>query len=104
MKKILATLTLILAPTFSFAASTVTCEGVTNKTVILFVNGSKIVQMRVQSEGSLPKGFATQLVRIQANTSLYTVSGVGGFLEVQNTALNNQGGWLTFAGQRFDCN
>lgn len=106
MKKILTTLSLILAPTLAFAGSNVTCDGVSdsNITLILIVKNAQILQMRAQPPGSLPPSSGVRLARNNGRTSLYTVSGVGGFLEVQNSVLRNEGGWLTFAGERFECN
>ena len=106
MKKILVALTLILSPSLSFAASTITCDGISNPsiTVILVVKNGKILGMRSQPAGSLPPSNGIRLARVKAQSSLYTVSGVGGFLEIQNTVLRNEGGWLTFSGERFECN
>ncbi len=106
MKKMLAILTLILAPTLALAGSNVTCDGVSdpNITLILIVKNAKILQMRAQPQGSLPPSFGIRFARDNGRSSLYTVSGVGGFLEVQNSVLRNEGGWLTFAGERFECN
>ena len=106
MKFFLATLALLLSPSLSFAGSTVTCDGVSDSsiTVILYVNNAQILQMRAQPQGSLPPSSGIRLARNNGQSSLYTVSGVGGFLEAQNSVLRNEGGWLTFAGQRFECN
>lgn len=106
MKFSLVTLALMLSPILSLAGSTVTCDGVSdpNITVIVYINNAQILQMRAQPQGSLPPSSGVRLARNNGQTSLYTVSGVGGFLEVQNSVLRNEGGWLTFAGQRFECN
>lgn len=105
MKNLIITLALALSPTLALASSMISCPDVTNPdtTVLLFVNNSKIAQLRIQKQGSLPKAFAVQEVRVEDTISIYTVSGVAGFLTVDNSALENNGGALSFAGKRFVC-
>ena len=105
MKKSMIALALVLSPFTSFAAATISCQGVedADKTVILFVNQQKIVQLRIQTQGSIPKAFAVREVRTNANTSMYSLSGVADLLEVKNSVLNEQGGWLRIGSKRFEC-
>ncbi len=105
MKKSIIALALVLSPLAALAGSTVSCDGVdSDKTLSLFINQQKIVQVRVQAQGSLPHAFAVHEVRTNSNTSIYSMSGSAELLEVQNSVLNQQGGWLRLGSKRFECN
>ncbi len=104
MKKLLLTVSLILAPLSSFAGKKVNCDGSSsNDSLLLFINNSKIVQVRILAEDTFPKTFRAQLVSEQSNTALYRLSGFPGLMDVQNEVINGQGGWLRLQGYRYFC-
>ncbi len=105
MKKLTALLLLILSPNLSFASSAITCQSLSgeDKSLLLLVKNNKVVQLRVQSQGSLPKVFKTNSVRNNGTVSVYSLVGSSSLLEVQNSTLDGQGGRARFSGQRFEC-
>ena len=103
MKISLLVLSFLLTPLSSFASANVACHDQMTTDVVLFINNSKIVQVRVQRQGSLPNVFSAQEVRELGDSMLYSVSGAAGLMEVKKSVLENQGGWLKFNGQNFDC-
>ena len=105
MKKSIIALALVLSPLATLAGTSVSCDGVdSDKILSLFINQQKIVQLRIQAQGSLPQVFAVHEVRTNSNTSIYSMSGSADLLEVENSVLNQQGGWLRLGSKRFECN
>lgn len=106
MKKLTALLLLILAPNLSFASSTIACQSLSgeDRSLILLVKNDKVFQLRIQSQGSLPKVFKTNKIRNNGKVSVYSVVGTASLLEIQNSTLDGQGGSAKFSGQRFECN
>lgn len=104
MKKLIFSI-VILSAFNVFAGLPTFCQGLVdaNKTLLLFMSGTKITQVKVQTQGSLPKVFGATEVNRQDLTTIYRLSGVPGLVEVQNTVLNGQGGWLSIGSNRFDC-
>ncbi len=105
MKKLTAILILILLPALSFASSTITCQALSgdDKSLVLFVSGNKVSQLKVQSQGSLPKVLKTNEIRNDGSVSVYSVVGNSALLEIQNTVIDGQGGRAKFSGERFEC-
>ena len=104
MKKTLITLSLILAPLASFAGIRINCSGTSSDdSLLLFINNSKIVQVRVQTQGSFPKTFGAQQVSEHSNSALYRLSGFPGLMEVEKDVINGQGGWIRLKGNRYSC-
>ena len=104
MKKTLLTLSLILAPLATFAGMTVNCDGVSSESsLVLFINNSKIAQVRLQNQGSAPRAFGAQQVSEHSDSALYRLSGLPELMEVEKTVVNGQGGWLRLQGNRYSC-
>ena len=105
MKNLIFALALVLSPLTSFSATSVSCQGINepDKSLVLYINGQKLVQVRVQTQGSLPKAFSVREIRSESTTSTYSMSGGAGLLLVENSVLNNQGGWLKMGSKRFEC-
>lgn len=83
MKKSIIALALVLSPLATLAGTSVSCDGVdSDKTLSLFINQQKIVQVRIQAQGSLPRAFAVREVRTNSNTSIYSMSGSAELLEI----------------------
>ena len=105
MKHAFLTITLLLGSSMAFANSlTATCENASgNKTVTLFINEDKITRVGVQTQGSLAKMFSAKEFKMGTKTSIYTLNGSSGTLEVDNNVLIGGGGRLTMLNERFNC-
>lgn len=107
MKTIFINLMILLLSLPAFSASLVTCDGLTNsdRTLILAIRETKLVQVRVQTQGSLPHALIATLLSTHGNTSIYTIMGMGPveILELENSVLRLEGGKAEMAGDRFDC-
>lgn len=105
MKKTLLALSLSLFAISSFASSMMTCESMTgsDSTLILAVNGGKLVQMRVQNQGSLPHVLMTHLISTNNSTSIYTIMGSADQLQLDNSVLREESGQARVGDERFDC-
>jgi len=105
MKKTLLAITISLFAMSSYANTLVTCEGTTNpdRTLILAIRNGKLLQLRVQNQGSLPRVLMTNVISANANTTIYTIMGSIDLLELQNSVLSEGSGEARMAGERFNC-
>jgi hypothetical protein len=105
MKKLILALALSLASVASYSAQLTTCNGVTNsdRTILLAINDAKIVQVRVQTNGSLPHVLIAHTASTNAVSTLFTIMGVNDIMEVENTVLALNAGWLRLGSEKFEC-
>ncbi len=104
MKNLTVILILILLPALSLAAS-ISCQSLSgdDKSLVLLVNEHKVIQLKIQQQGSLPKVLKANEIRNDGSASVYSIVGSSALLEVQNTIIDGQGGRAKLAGQRFEC-
>lgn len=106
MKILITVLTLVLSPVLSLASTaSVSCQSLSgdDKSLVLLINDNKVVKLKIQSQGSLPKVLTANEIRNDGSVSVYSISGNSALLEVQNTVIDGQGGRAKLAGQRFEC-
>jgi hypothetical protein len=105
MKKTLLAVSLSLVTISSYATSLVTCEGITNSdhSLILGMRDGRLLQVRVQAQGSLPHVLLVNLISSINHTSLYTITGSMDKLEIANSVLREEGGQAIMAGEQFNC-
>ena len=106
MKKLTAILLITLSPVLSLASTaSISCQNLTgdDKSLVLFINDSKVIQLKVQSQGSLPKVLKAHEIRNDGTISLYSLVGHSALLEIQSKVLDGLGGRAKFSGERFEC-
>jgi hypothetical protein len=107
MKTLALTLLLALTSTSVFANfSTVTCDSNrgTNHTLTLFVFDKALKQVRVGAgRNSRQRAFMPTRVQNYPNRTIYTLSGMLGFMQVDNSILEGNGGIVTLQNDEFSC-
>ena len=103
MKNTFLILSVIFTPLASFAGFTVNCDGNSDHSLSLYINNSNVSQVKIQTQGSLPKVFGAQLVSIRGDSVVYKLSGLSGLMEVEKEVLGGAGGWLRLESQNFNC-
>lgn len=106
MKKLMITL---FAFFFSFSAwsyTLINCDGITmsNSNLLLAIDNEQLLQVRIQATaGSHPRALITNLVSKNQNSSLYSIAGSPEIMEIENSVLRLDGGFLRIGEQRFTC-
>lgn len=83
------------------------CESIlgNNQLLQLIIFNKDVRQITIQTPGHLAKPFITTRVLQQnnENLTLYTVSGLDGFMQVENSVLHNENGYVRFSHDEFYC-
>ena len=105
MKKLTIALMVSLFSITAWSATLITCDGMTNsnRTLLLAIQNEKLLQVRVQTEGSGTRAFAVNQISTNENSSFYTMLGTTNIVEIQNTVLRLDGGWLNIGHEKFAC-
>lgn len=85
----------------------INCDGLngTNNSLTLVVLGQNLKQIRVQTNGSLPRAFIPNRILHQNINGiiLYTITGMSGMLEVDNQVLAGEAGIVRLENDEFSC-
>lgn len=104
MKKMTLALLVSLFSVSAFSATFVVCDGInTGRNLVLAINDAKLVQVRVQTEGSHPRAFAVNAISSDDNMSFFVLAGTSEIVEVRNSVLLFDGGLVNVGDEKFVC-
>jgi hypothetical protein len=107
MKNLILLVTFLTANSAFANYQLVNCDSIvgTENSMQLIVVNNDVKQIRVTS-GMRTKAFIPNKLQIQniENKTIYTVVGIPGLFQVENTVLNDGGGIVQFANDEFSCN
>ncbi len=107
MKNLILLVTLFAANSAFANYQVVNCDSIrgSENTMQLIVLNNDVKQIRV-TNGMRSKAFIPNKLQIQniENKTIYTVVGMHGLFQVDNSVLNDAGGIVQFANDEFSCN
>lgn len=102
--KFLSVLLFSIISATAYSATLIQCDSHSNDhSLLMYVNGNKLVNLRIQEPNSFPRALNFSYVTKNEQYTTYVIAGTSALLDIENAVLNFQNGSASLNGEHFYC-